>query len=208
MSDNSIVSIEPAALDPSASPDDPLASLWIRWQGGDSGARDQLIHQLLPSLRQRVAARLEVETPDQTSTVTVWVAEVLSSLLEAPEALPEGPGQMLCLAVESMRRILVETARADGTARLSEGEGPSALEVAMGFTAEKSAELVQVDEALDELATFDAAGAQALTLRYFGGLSHPEMASAMDLSEAKALMVWVEARAWLYMQFQPDLPED
>lgn len=199
-----------ASADSPGSPGDPVIRLWNRWQAGDSGARDQLIHQLLPRLRERLAVQLTENVPNQAAEVTTMVVDALGRWFGVPGKEAESRRQLTCLAAECMRRILVEAARSFGSGEFGGEESThSALETAMGFSGEKSAELIQVDEALDELATFDADGALAVTLRYFGGLSHPETAAAMDLSEAKGLRVWVEARAWLYMQFQPDfLPQD
>ena len=190
------------------SEDHELTLLLQRWKEGDHGARDQLIHRVLPDLRRLAAAQLAKERSDHTLQATALVNEAVMRLFKRRQISFDNSGQFVGFSVETMRRILVDYARAHKSKKRGEGQELLPLEEAMGFAPEKSDELIQVDEALDDLARFFPDGAQVVTLRYFGGLTHSEVASAMDISESKARRIWEEARAWLYLQLQPDLPSE
>ena len=63
---------------------------------------------------------------------------------------------------------------------------------------ERAAELIALDDALEELATFDSRKSRVVQLRYFGGLSLEETAAALDVSLMTVRRDWRAAKAWLY----------
>jgi DNA-directed RNA polymerase specialized sigma24 family protein len=63
-------------------------------------------------------------------------------------------------------------------------------------------DLVDLDEALAELAVLDARQAQLVELRFFGGLSHEESAAALGISTSTAKREWAMAKAWLYRRLK------
>jgi RNA polymerase sigma factor (TIGR02999 family) len=97
-----------------------------------------------------------------------------------------------------MRRVLVEHARQ----RLSQKRGAGALheplDKAIAVALEPDLNVVEMDDALKELAASDPQSAQVVELRYFGGLSIEEAAEAMDVSPSTMTRLWNFARAWLY----------
>jgi RNA polymerase sigma factor (TIGR02999 family) len=96
-----------------------------------------------------------------------------------------------------MRRILVDHARRKAAAR--HGGGLARLELApdLAATREPREDLIALDEALDRLAAADPLKADLVKLRYFVGLTLPEAAAALGLSERTAGRHWAYARAWL-----------
>jgi RNA polymerase sigma factor (TIGR02999 family) len=103
-------------------------------------------------------------------------------------------------AAESMRRILVETARR--RKRLKRGGELNRVdldkvEVTLNDPPD---ELVALDEALIQLAKEHPEKAQLVNLRYFGGLTHEEAGQALGISTSTADRHWAYARAWLYRQ--------
>jgi RNA polymerase sigma-70 factor, ECF subfamily len=57
--------------------------------------------------------------------------------------------------------------------------------------------LLALDEALDALAKMDPRKAKVVEMRFFGGLSVPETAAVLEISEPSVLRDWKLARAWL-----------
>jgi RNA polymerase sigma factor (TIGR02999 family) len=109
-------------------------------------------------------------------------------------------GHFFAAATEAMRRILVEHARRRN--RLKHGGGHSRVDLeGAGFLAEEPSEdLVALDEALDKLAAEDPAKAELVKLRFFAGLTMPDIARVMRISLATAERHWTYARTWLYAE--------
>ncbi len=74
------------------------------------------------------------------------------------------------------------------------------LEEAFTVTTEKDADLVALDEALNELATFDERKAKIVELKFFGGLSVEETAEVLKISGVTVMREWSKAKAWLYRE--------
>ena len=104
--------------------------------------------------------------------------------------------EFLALCATVMRRIAVD----EGRRRVVERRGPehitlSALAGEGNSTAE--VDLLSLDEALRELEALDPRWARIVELRFFGGLTGEETASAMNLSRRTVVREWDLARAWL-----------
>jgi RNA polymerase sigma factor (TIGR02999 family) len=101
-----------------------------------------------------------------------------------------------------MRRILVEHARRKK--RLKHGGDRSRVELeAAGFLAkESSQDLEALDEALTKLAAEDPTKAEVVKLRFFAGLTMPEIARVMKISLATAERHWTYARTWLFAELK------
>ena len=97
-----------------------------------------------------------------------------------------------------MRHILVDYARARHRAKRGGEAGTVSLEEAAVVSQERAAELVALDEALEELAPLSPRQSQVVELRYFGGLSVAETAEVLKVSADTVMRDWSQAKAWLY----------
>jgi RNA polymerase sigma factor (TIGR02999 family) len=125
---------------------------------------------------------------------------------EAYLRMARGPAQQfknrahfVAIAAISMRRFLVERARARAAAKRGGIQVQVTLDDALLRDGGESAviDLISLDRALDDLARLDKQRARMVELRYFGGLSIEETAEAMGLSPATVKRDWVFAKAWL-----------
>ena len=105
----------------------------------------------------------------------------------------------LAIAAISMRRLLVERARARGAAKRGGGLVQVTLDPALlaGPAGSDPPDVVALDRALDALARLDPQQARIVELRFFGGLSVEETADALDISPATVKRHWTLAKAWL-----------
>ena len=100
-----------------------------------------------------------------------------------------------------MRRLLVDHARKHtADKRGGEAEKLPIEEEILVVSTEKSAELLALDEALENLEKLDPQKAKIVELRYFGGLSIEETAEVLGVSIATVNRQWRMAKAWLYGQ--------
>jgi RNA polymerase sigma factor (TIGR02999 family) len=96
-----------------------------------------------------------------------------------------------------MRRILVDYARSHNYANRGGGMRPVELDEALAVSNENLALIVEIDTAMDRLATMDARSAEVVQLRFFGGLSVEETAEVLNVSAITFMRGWQFAKAWL-----------
>jgi RNA polymerase sigma factor (TIGR02999 family) len=162
---------------------------------GDAGAANELLPLVYDELRTLAAARMARERTDHTLDATALVHEAYLRLIGDQQF--DGRGHFFAAAAEAMRRILIDGARRKATARQGGEMRRQALDPEIVPGPEVREDLLALDEALDRLAAEDPVKADLVKLRYFAGLSLPEAAAALDLSERTAGRQWAYARAWL-----------
>lgn len=109
-----------------------------------------------------------------------------------------GRRQFYALASRAMRSILIDNARWHGRAKRGGGRARALLEDSMLVSAERSEELLALDEALTRLEAEEPRLARIVECRCFGGLTVEETAEALELSSATVKRGWSLARTWLY----------
>jgi len=103
-------------------------------------------------------------------------------------------------AAEAMRRILIENARRKGAQRHGGGQQRVDIEEIDVASPAKDDQLLAINEALDKFAAIDPVKAELVKLRYFIGMTIPEAADILGVSEPTAKRHWAYARAWLYRE--------
>ena len=170
---------------------------------GDPGAAEKLLPLVYEELRKLAAQRLAREAPGQTLQSSDLVHEAYLRLVgEEAQTRWDSRAHFFAAAAEAMRRILVEKARRKK--RLKHGGGRLRVELEeAGFLAkEPSEDLEAIDEALNKLAAEDPAKAELVKLRFFAGLTMPEIAQVLKISLATAERHWTYARTWLYAELK------
>jgi RNA polymerase sigma factor (TIGR02999 family) len=166
----------------------------------------ELLPQLYAELRKLAAHRLARERPGQTLQATALVHEAWLRLENSPNQKWNGRAHFFAAAAEAMRRILVDNARRKQ--RLKHGGGGERVEIeAVELAAPLPDEqLLELDEALNQLAGLDPPAAQLVKLRFFAGLTQAEAAEQLGLSRSTADRTWQFARAWLFDRIRPPDP--
>jgi RNA polymerase sigma factor (TIGR02999 family) len=165
---------------------------------GDRHAAADLLPLVYDELRKLAAVRMASESPDQTLQPTALVHEAYLRLVgPADGAHWENRGHFFAAAAEAMRRILVDRARRKAAVKHGGEFGRLELAPDLAASREPREDLVALDDALDRLAAEDPLKAELVKLRYLAGLTLPEAAAALGLSERTAGRQWAFARAWL-----------
>ena len=165
------------------------------WQSGKKESLDKLLPIVYDELR-RVAHRLLTNEYAETLPTTALVHEAYLKLVNQHSVDWENRGQFFAIAAQAMRRILVDHAR-ERLAVKRDGIKIS-LDDADTISVEVNENLLDLDIALKELATFDRQQATIVELRYFAGLTFEEVAAVLKLSTTNVFREWTIARAWLY----------
>jgi len=165
---------------------------------GDPRAADELLPLVYDELRRLASQRLAREKPGQTLQATALVHDAYLRLVDVEKAQHwNSRGHFFGAAAEAMRRILVERAR--DKRRLKRGGDRKRIELddpRLSY-AEPVDELIEIDEALEQLARADAQAAELVKLRYFAGLSVEDASEIVGFSRSTAYEHWAYARAWL-----------
>ncbi len=183
----------------------------------DGLSAEQLLPLVYDELRKLAAARLANEKPGQTLQATDLVHEVYLRLTARPSSPESTDGQphwsgrrhFFGAAAEAMRRILIERARRKDSQKHGGGMNRVDCEELEIGTIFDSVDLMEIDQALDKLQQVDPRAAEVVKLRYFVGLTIPEIATALEVSASTIDRQWAWARAWLHVElgsFQKDAP--
>src|SRR5262249_23798590 len=165
---------------------------------GDCKAAADLLPLVYDELRRLAAARLAAEPSGNTLQPTALVHEAYLRLVGSPGGDQwDRRGHFFAAAAEAMRRILIDRARHKAAERHGGGLQRQALDPDAAASPEPREDWLAVDEALCRLAARDPLKADLVKLRYFVGMSLPEAATALGLSERTAGRHWAYARAWL-----------
>lgn len=178
--------------------DSAFSQLLAAVASGEAGAADRLLPLVYGELHQLAERELARERPGHTLQATALVHEAWLRLCGDGAPRWEGSGHFFAAAATSIRRILVEAARARAAQKRGGGRQRVTLS---GVAAEPEVDqdqLLDLDQALQELAAEDARKARLVELRYFTGLSLAECASTLGIAPATADRDWAYARAWLF----------
>jgi RNA polymerase sigma factor (TIGR02999 family) len=192
-----------ACVDPRAPPEGRVTALLAAWCDGDPAARERLLPLVYDDLRRAARRRLGREGRAHTLSATALVHEAYLRLVGQRSSRWESRAQFLAVASEVMRRVLVDHARRRLAAKRGGGRAGVTLEPSPAV-AEREVDVLALDLALRELAGLDPRSARVVELRFFGGLSIEEAASALGVSHATVEREWTAARAWLYRRLRAD----
>lgn len=174
-----------------------VTRLLTRWSDGDPKALAELMPLVHAELRRLAASQMRRERPDHTLQPTALVHEAYLRLA-GHRAGFRSRVHFYGAAAESMRRILVDHARSRGARKRGQRDPLVDIDKVVSLGTERPLDLVDLDEALDRLATIAPRAAKVVELRFFGGLSVDETAAFMDISPATVKRQWSFARAWLF----------
>lgn len=169
-----------------------------RIDAGDPSASEQLLPLVYDELRKLASAKMAQEKPGHTLEATALVHEAYLRLTGSRSY--ESQSHFLRAAAESMRRILIDHARARNAAkRGGQGHRVELESDCLAITPDGS-NLEALDEALSRLAIEYPQQAELVQLRYFGGLTLEQCAEALGVSARTADTWWAYARAWLAVE--------
>jgi RNA polymerase sigma factor (TIGR02999 family) len=170
-------------------------------QQGDPRAADKLLPLVYDELRKLAAQKLAREKPGQTLQATALVHEAYLRLVGAdPEQPWDGRGHFFAAAAEAMRRILVERVRRNRRHKHGGQRLRVDFDEALSLTVAPSPDLLALDEVLTRFEAADAEAAQIVKLRYFAGLTMPDVAQALGISLRQAERNWTYAKTWLHRE--------
>jgi RNA polymerase sigma factor (TIGR02999 family) len=150
---------------------------------------------------RRVAGRyLSRERRNHTLQPTALVHEAWLKLQKEQRVQVHGRTHGLALAAQAMRRLLVDHGRHQKRDKRGGGVQPMPLDDLLNAAATGAVpieDLLTLESALTKLEAEDPRAAQVVALRFFSGMSVPDVAEHLQLSLRTVENDWTFAKAWL-----------
>ena len=176
-----------------------ITRLLIDWSNGSPAALEQLTPYVYRELHALARSYLSRDRRNQTLQPTALINEVYVRLIDNSQPVPwKGRSHFFGIAARLMRNVLVDYARTHNAVKRGGGAVPVTLEDTVALTPGSNLpDILDIDAALNRLAQIDERKAKVIELRYFGGMTRDEIASAAGLTLATVKRDLRLAEAWL-----------
>ena len=174
-----------------------VTQLLTAWGNGDQSARDQLMTLVYEELHRLAHRYIRKERPGHTLQTSALVNEAFVRLVDQENVHCENRAHFFAIAAQMMRRILDDYARTRRSAKRGGEAWQVTFDEDLIVPDERSAEVVALNEALNELAKIDDRKRKVVELRFFGGLSIEETAEVLAVSPGTVMRDWTLSKAWL-----------
>jgi RNA polymerase sigma factor (TIGR02999 family) len=185
----------------------PVSELLVRWKAGDQQALEALVPLVYKELRVIARHHLQRERPGHTLQSAALVHEAYLRLLDQRPFDTENRAHFLAVASRLMRQILVDYARSHGAAKRGADRRVD-LDASLVLPQVRSADVVALDDALNDLSSLDEQQGHIVELRFFGGLTTEEIAEVLGISPSTVKRDWNVAKAWLTRQMRKGSRDD
>jgi RNA polymerase sigma factor (TIGR02999 family) len=190
----------------SSAPATDITGLLRAWGGGDRDALEGILTVVYPELRKIAQRCLTNERSGHTLQATALVNEAYLRLVDVHRIEWRDRAHFFAIGARVMRRILVDYARSKGYAKRGGKAQRVDFEEAVLVSPQADPALVRMDDALNQLASFDPRKAQVVEMRYFGGLNANDIARVLGVSVQTVNRDWSLARTWLAREMSPAAP--
>jgi RNA polymerase sigma factor (TIGR02999 family) len=174
-----------------------ITQLLQAWRRGDEGALDKLTPQLYRELHLLARRCMGRERDGHTLQTTALINELYLRLSDLKLIDWQNRAHFFALCARQMRRILTDQAHAPQSHKRGHGAQAVLLDEALVVSPQPTADLVALDDALNELEKVDHRKSQVVVMRFFGGLSVEETAEVLKVSPETVARDWRLAKAWL-----------
>lgn len=180
-----------------------VTQLLVDWRKGNQQALNDLLPLVHDSMRQLASKYMRGEQAGHTLQATALVNEAFLRLVDA-DVTWQNRAHFLAVAAQTMRRILIDHAKS----KRREKRGGDALRVTLHETqlgdTGSEPDILDLEDALNQLSKFDQRKAQVVELSFFGGMTYDEIGETLSISPATVDRELRFAKAWLYRELNPD----
>lgn len=177
-----------------------ITQLLLAWSGGDQEALARLTPLVYQELHRQARQYMGRERGNHTLQTSALVNEVYLRLVDASQVQWQNRAHFFAVSANVMRHILVDFARKTQYQKRGGGAKKVEIEEVLEFSADRSPDLVALDDALNTLANLDPRQSRVVELKFFGGLNYDEIAEVLKVSEGTVRRDWRLAKSWLYRE--------
>jgi RNA polymerase sigma-70 factor, ECF subfamily len=163
-----------------------------------------LVEETYEHMRRLAASYLQLESATVTLSPTVLVHEAYVKLTKQISDKYQSRGHFLAIAATMMRRILVDHARARNRIKRGGEQVRVVFDEDATIAPSRDSDVIALDEVLQELQKLDERQAKIVEMRFFGGMTVPEVAEVLGLSTRTIENEWKMCRAWLRKRLEAD----
>ncbi len=174
-----------------------VTQLLLDWNDGDEEALSQLMPLVYDELHRLAEGYMRRERQGHTLQPTALVNEAYLKLVDQNRVQWRNRAHFFGVAAQLMRRVtMLHVRHLKAVKRGGEAQRVS-FDEALVVSEARATDLLEVDRALDQLATLEPRTARVVELRFFGGLTTEETAEVLAISPRTVKREWRLARAWL-----------
>ena len=179
-----------------------ITALLLAWREGDQAALERLTPIVYDELHRLAGRYMRREQSGHTLQTTALLNEAYIRLVDSSRVQWQSRAHFYAVAAQLMRRVLVDFARRRGYKKRGGDWRQVTLSEGIPVAADGDGNLVAIDDALEQLGRLDARKARVVELRFFGGLSLEETATALNVSTDTVGRDWRAAKAWLIRELK------
>jgi RNA polymerase sigma factor (TIGR02999 family) len=179
-----------------------ITQILQRLSTGDQTAIEELTPLVYQQLRQIAQRQLTAENDARRWDATELVHEAYLRMIGDTPVGWKDRAHFFAAAATSIRRVLVDNARKVKAQKRGGNAQPVNIDLAGFSRDELGCELLELDDALEQLKLLSERQAQIVELRFFGGLTQDEVAELLGISRGTVAGDWAMARAWLYRELK------
>jgi RNA polymerase sigma-70 factor (ECF subfamily) len=174
-----------------------VTGLLLAWGGGDREALDRLVALVQQELRKIARKHMAGERAGHSLQPTALVNEAYLRLIDLKRVKWQNRAHFFAMASRTMRRVLVDVARAKAYQKRAGGGHRVTLIESRAPAKPPEYDVIALDDALKALEALDARKVQVVEMRFFGGLTVEETAEALGVSRDTIMRDWQFSKDWL-----------
>lgn len=174
-----------------------ITALLVDWSKGDKLALEQLMPLVYEELRRMARSYMRSQPSGHTFQTTELIHEAYLKLAKQSDRNWQNRAHFFGVAAKAMRHILVDYARSKQSKKRGGWQDRVTFADNMAVSNDRSNEIVALDDALNSLSALDMRKSRVVELKYFGGLTHDEIAEVLKISADTVKRDWQFSRTWL-----------
>jgi RNA polymerase sigma-70 factor (ECF subfamily) len=176
-----------------------ITRMLTKWSDRDPEAWDKLVPQVYEALKQKAGQLLSGQAAHQTLHPTLLVHEIYLEFQSLDDVKWQSRQHFYAVAALTMRQFIVDNIRRKNSGkRAGHPVFVTTTGLSDGTTQDNNLDLLDLDDALNKLEARYPDCCQIVQLRFFAGLTVPEVADVLGISERKVYYHWNWAKSWLY----------
>ena len=179
-----------------------VTQLLVAWGKGDQTAFDQLMPLVYSELHRLARRHIKKERPGHTLQTSALLNEAFLRLVDQRDVHWQSRAHFFSIAAQMMRRILVDYARSRRYAKRGGDARQVTFDEELVVSRQLSADVIELHDALNEMAAIDERKSKVVELKFFGGLSIEETADVLGVSPGTVMRDWTLAKAWLRLAME------
>gem|GEM_PF-271467 len=181
-----------------------LTQLLRQISEGDQKALNEVFPLVYDELRAIAHHRLARNRMGETLNTTALVHEAYMKLIDQSQSHINDRSHFFALSSVAMRHILVDYARSRSAAKRGGAHVALSLDDVNIAVEDRAQELLNLDQALEKLASVSERMSKVVEYKFFGGLTNEEVATVLGVSVPTVKRDWQFARTWLYQHMTED----